>query len=75
MRQLRRLWQNLDIVELEMPAGKIEPLVGPGPQHDLDGFTKPRRAFFRGHAKRGEFDAGKAASGTPIDPSARQHVE
>src|SRR5271155_468349 len=74
MRHLRRLRQYLEVLVAEMLAAKIEPLVGPRPQHDLDGFTEPRRAFLRWHAKGGEFDACEAAAGTPIDAPAGQHV-
>src|SRR6516162_9731119 len=58
-----------------MLAGKVEPLVGPRPQYDLDRLAEPRRAFLRRHAKGGEFDARKAAAGAPIDPAAGQHIE
>src|SRR5271166_3483911 len=75
MRQLRRLWQYLDVVEAEVLAGEVEPLVGPGPQDDLDGLAKARRALFRRDAKCGELDPGKAAPRTPIDPPAREQIE
>ncbi len=75
MRPLRRLWQYLDIVEMEMPTGKAQPLIGPGAQDDLDRLAKPRRALLGRHSKRRKFNPRKAASGAPIDPSAGQQVE
>ena len=67
MRQLPGFGNLSRVLEAEMLAGEVEPLVGPRPQYDLDRLAKPRRALLGRHAKGGEFDARKAAAGAPIN--------
>ena len=75
MRLLHRLRQDLYSVEAEMLAGKGQPVLGPGAQHNLDRFVEPRGAFLWGHAEILKLDPRETAPGAPIHPPAGQHVE
>src|SRR5271157_4288452 len=76
MRLLRRWWLDHDIFEAPEPAAMREPVaLGPGTDHQAEGFVKTRFGLLGRDLKALEFAVAIAFANAEIEPAAGNQIE